>query len=168
MADTQEIEKAPKARALKAPLAIGLALAVLGAAGGFYATWAGDIPGIADRNSEDEAMAQSDHADPAARTPDVAFVPVTPVIVSLGQGTNRLHLRFTAELEVESAHKAEVEDLMPRIVDIMNTYLRALKLSDLEDGLALVRLRAQLLRRLQVVTGEGRINDLLVMEFVLN
>jgi len=100
--------------------------------------------------------------------PDVAFVPVTPLIVSVGQGAKRLHLRFSAELEVKSAHKAEVEDLMPRIVDVMNTYLRALKLADLEDSMALVRLRAQLLRRLQVVTGGGRINDLLVVEFVLS
>jgi flagellar FliL protein len=57
---------------------------------------------------------------------------------------------------------------MPRIVDVTNTYLRALKLADLEDSQALIRLRAQLLRRMQVVTGEGRINDLLIMEFVLN
>jgi flagellar FliL protein len=29
-------------------------------------------------------------------------------------------------------------------------------------------MRAQLLRRIQIVTGEGRVRDLLVTEFVLN
>ena len=69
---------------------------------------------------------------------------------------------------MKAAHKSHVEKLMPRIVDVTNTYLRALKLADLEDAQALIRLRAQLLRRMQVVTGAGRINDLLIMEFVLN
>ena len=41
-------------------------------------------------------------------------------------------------------------------------------LAELEDPAALVRLRAQILRRLQIVTGEGRVRDLLVTEFVLN
>jgi len=31
-----------------------------------------------------------------------------------------------------------------------------------------VRIRAHLLRRIQIVTGEGRVRDLLVTEFVLN
>jgi flagellar FliL protein len=51
---------------------------------------------------------------------------------------------------------------------VLNTYLRALSIADLEESTALVRLRAQMLRRVQIVTGEGRINDLLIMEFVLN
>ncbi|MBC7156526.1 MAG: flagellar basal body protein FliL, partial [Rhodobacteraceae bacterium] len=33
---------------------------------------------------------------------------------------------------------------------------------------ALVRLRAQMLRRVQVVAGAGRVRDLLVNEFVVN
>jgi flagellar FliL protein len=57
---------------------------------------------------------------------------------------------------------------MPRIVDVLNTYLRALSLADMEERAALLRLRAQMLRRVQIVAGAGRINDLLVMEFVLN
>jgi flagellar FliL protein len=31
-----------------------------------------------------------------------------------------------------------------------------------------MRLRGQMLRRVQAVVGEGRVNDLLVMEFVLD
>jgi flagellar FliL protein len=69
---------------------------------------------------------------------------------------------------VVPTYRADVEHLMPRVVDVLNSYLRALELGDLTDSAALMRLRAQMLRRLQVVTGEGRINDLLIMEFVLN
>jgi flagellar FliL protein len=168
MAESDETKDAPETKPSRRPQVIGLALVTLGAAGGFYATWSGMIPMSAYRDTAAEVPASADSPRPVSMMPDVAFVPVTPLIVSVGQGAKRLHLRFSAELEVKSAHKAEVEDLMPRIVDVMNTYLRALKLADLEDSMALVRLRAQLLRRLQVVTGGGRINDLLVVEFVLS
>lgn len=169
MAETEDTARAvaPVAKPSRRPLLIGLVLALLGAAGGFYAMWSGMIPLGADHGPLAKAPLAGD-ADPHAPIGDLVFVPVVPVVVSVGQGAARSHLRFAAELEVKTAHKSEVEQLMPRIVDVTNTYLRALKIADLEDAQALIRLRAQLLRRMQVVTGEGRINDLLIMEFVLN
>ena len=62
----------------------------------------------------------------------------------------------------------EVTLLIPRILDVLNGYLRAVEVSELGDPNALVRLRSQMLRRIQIVTGEGRVRDLLVTEFVLN
>lgn len=167
MPETDETATAPVAKPSKRPLLIGLVLALLGAAGGFYAIWSGLIPIGTHHDSASGAAIPGRHAPPTAMS-DLVFVPVVPVVVSVGQGAARSHLRFAAELEVKAAHKTDVENLMPRIVDVTNTYLRALKLADLEDAQALIRLRAQLLRRMQVVTGEGRINDLLIMEFVLN
>ena len=82
--------------------------------------------------------------------------------------TGREFLRFTAQLEVVPDHLAEVESLRPRIVDVMNGYLRAVEPADFEDQMILSRLRSQLLRRIQIVTGEGRVRDLLIIEFVLN
>ena len=64
--------------------------------------------------------------------------------------------------------EAEVVLLKPRILDVMNGYLRAVEVQELADPHALVRLRSQMLRRIQIVTGEGRVRDLLVTEFVLN
>ena len=57
---------------------------------------------------------------------------------------------------------------MPRVLDVLNTYLRAVEVRDLEQPSSAARLRAQMLRRVQVVTGEGRVRDLLVTEFVMN
>ena len=45
---------------------------------------------------------------------------------------------------------------MPRVVDVLNTFLRAVEPRDLEQPSALAPLRAQMLRRIQVVTGEGQ------------
>ncbi len=103
-----------------------------------------------------------------AALPDISFVPVTPMVVSLGSNASSRHLRFTAELEVAKAYQPDVILLMPRILDVLNGYLRAVDAAQLEDPTALIRLRAQMLRRVQIVTGEGRVRDLLVTEFVLN
>ena len=57
---------------------------------------------------------------------------------------------------------------MPRILDMLNGYLRAVAVNELERPAALVRIRSHLLRRVQIITGEGRIRDFLITEFVLN
>jgi len=113
--------------------------------------------------------------EPAARADarpaplgDIAFVPVPPLVISLGPGAENRHLRLAVQIEAEGPYAAEVERLIPRILDVLNGYLRAIDLAELQDPAALVRIRSQLLRRIQVVTGEGRVRDLLVTEFVLN
>jgi flagellar FliL protein len=57
---------------------------------------------------------------------------------------------------------------MPRVIDVLNGYLRAVEPGDFDDPAILGRLRAQMLRRVQIVTGTERVRDLLIMEFVLN
>ena len=143
------------------PLLIGLVLALAGGGGGFYATWSGMILG----SESPEHKTEEIHLD---AVPDVAFVPVDQMVISLNGSAQSKHLMFRAELEVPSSFKSDVEKLLPRVVDVLNSYLRALELADLEDRTALTRLRAQMLRRVQIVTGQGRVNDLLIMEFVLN
>lgn len=162
MAETEEQgEESPKKKS-KLPLIIGFVLALAGGGGGFFAVYSGMILG-------GESHAEHDAGEPlmVKDMPDVAFVPVEPLVISIN-GEQGRHLRFRAQLEVRSAHQAEVETLMPRVVDVLNSYLRAVSIEDLKNSSALVRLRAQMLRRVQVVTGGDRVNDLLIMEFVLN
>lgn len=149
-------EEAPKSS--RKALLLGGVLALLLGGGGFYATWSGLLASGGHETSGGHA----------ADMTDIAFVPVAPLIVSIGPGGGERHLRFTAQIEVESAQAAAVTQLMPRIVDVMNSYLRALDAAALEDPAGLVRMRAQMLRRIQMVTGEGRVRDLLITEFVLN
>jgi len=96
------------------------------------------------------------------------FVAIDRMVISLGSANKSKHLTFGAALEVEPEYKEEVILLKPRILDVLNTYLRAVELRDIENPAAMTRLRAQMLRRVNIVTGEGRVNDLLITEFVLN
>jgi flagellar FliL protein len=101
-------------------------------------------------------------------SPAPEFVPLETLIISLGPENGGRHLIFTAHLEVPRSYEDEVAHLSPRILDVLNSYLRVIDLSDLSEASTLGRLRAQMLRRVQVVAGTGRVNDLLVTEFVVN
>ena len=164
MADPEETRDEPPIKKSKLPLILGLVLAIAGGGGGFYAVYSGLLLGGESHAETEEHEAPEMIID----MPDVAFVPIEPLVVSLGSGSAGSHLRFRAQLEVGAAYKEEVELLMPRVVDVLNSYLRALDPGDLESNSVLVRLRAQMLRRVQIVTGGDRVSDLLIMEFVLN
>ena len=168
MSETDDnTEKTPK-KSSKLPLIMGVVLTLAGGGGGFYAVYAGLLFGGESGPAEMDDQVKDDAPAKIGDLPDVAYIPVDPLVISLGDGATGMHLRFRAQLEVKSAYKEEVELVMPRVVDVLNSYLRALETRDLADSSALVRLRAQMLRRIQVVTGGERVNDLLIMEFVLN
>lgn len=155
MADAAVQSEPAASGSRRKPLLLGLALALICAAAGFYVTWSGLVGPHADHGKSQ-----------ATALPDIAFVPIDPVTVTL-PGTGRPTIRFTAQLEVEAIHRSEVAALLPRILDVLNGYLRAVDPSRFDQAGALVRMRAQLLRRIQIVTGEGRVRDLLVTEFLV-
>jgi flagellar FliL protein len=143
----------------------GLLLGLLGAlvlgGGGFYAVFSGLVP------SGHGEVASREHAVDASLA-DIAFVPMEPIMISLAPGASAKHLRFSGQLEVTPGHAEDVTQVMPRVLDVLNTYLRAVDVRDLEQPSAIPKLRAQMLRRVQVVTGDGLVRDLLITEFVLN
>lgn len=155
---------APPKKKSKLPLILGVVFAILGGAGGYLAVKMGMIGG----QGAVEEHAEEMPGDMLAPLAPIAFVALDPLIINMPNQSGRQFLRFTAQLEVDPVHLVEVEAIKPRIVDVLNGYLRAVELADLEDPTVLLRLRAQMLRRVQVVTGEGRVRDLLIMEFVLN
>ncbi len=153
------LEEPPKKRSKK-PLLIGLVLALVLGGGGFYATFSGMILGGGEEHATEEQA--------PGPLKGVAFVPLETIVISLAPDSGSKHLRFTAQLEVVDTAAADVTTLTPRILDVINGYLRAIDTASIEDPQAMARLRAQMLRRIQVVTGEGRVRDLLITEFVLN
>lgn len=160
MTSTDVTGEEPQSKRSVLPVIIGLVLAVIGGGGGFYLVHSGMLFG-----------GESATKQQAATVPgllDTTFVALDPMVVSLGPGSQNRHLRFTAHLEVNKPYTSDVEQLRPRIMDVLHSYLRAIETSDFDEVSALTRLRAQMLRRLQIVAGEGRIRDLLIVEFVLN
>ncbi|MCM2561911.1 flagellar basal body-associated FliL family protein [Lutimaribacter sp. EGI FJ00015] len=170
------VDEEPK-KTSKFMLILGVVLALVGGGGGFYAVYSGLIlkPALGDTKDALAAQEDGNHATQdsaleieALPLGDSVFVPLDPITISLAPGTGSRHLRFSAQLEVLSDYESDIRALTPRIIDVLNSYLRAVETRDLHDPTVLSRLRAQMLRRVQVVAGNDAVRNLLIMEFVLN
>ncbi len=159
----EEADETPK-KGSKLPLIIGIVLAIAGGAGGFFATQMGLLPFGPQPAKAEEKKDET----PILVTEDVTFVQLDPINITLPPGSNRSLLRITAQLDVAPQNAAAIEAIKPRIIDILNSYLRAVRIADLETPTALLRLRTQMLHRVQVVAGPGIVRDLLITEFILN
>jgi flagellar FliL protein len=162
VADTETEGK--KKGGILMPLLVGIVLAVLAGGGGFWAVTSGPLAPATAPPMEDAAEPETEDVAPV----DVVFVSLEPIVITLGPEVAGRHLMFTAYLEVSPNHEAEVTRLLPRVLDVLNGYLRVIDLSELSDPTSLAVLRAQMLRRIQTVTGPGRVHDLLVTQFVVN
>jgi flagellar FliL protein len=141
---------------------MSVVLLLIGGGLGYLAVSLGFIP-FGNTHSDSGASHKGD-----STLPEVAFVSIPTLIVTLPPGAKNTHLRFSAQIEVSSEYQSDVEFLMPRIQDLMNGYLRALSAEDIERPGALFEIRLQLFRRVVMVVGLGKANGLLVTEFILN
>lgn len=164
--DTTTVETPPKQRS-KMPLILGVVLALVGGGGGFFVASSGLLGGKSAHESHDTAT-HDDHGDGhAVVASEGDFIAVDPVVVNLPPGSKHALLRFAVQLEVPHEYTSEVEHQLPRVTDALNTYLRAVDPADLEDRTALIRIRSHLRARLDVVLGPDRVQDILIMEFIL-
>ena len=117
----------------------------------------------------DVEIAAGDHGEPLTKSyKEVAFVNLEPLVVSLGPNAKAEYLKISISVETSYDHVSDAEHLSPRFRDVLNTYLRAVDESDLVEPAAMTRLRAQMLRRLQVVASSEIVSDLLITDFILN
>lgn len=174
MADTAnpEAEEEPPKKKSKA-LLFGLIGAVLLGAGAFYGVYSGMVPLPFGSEEPKKSAAAKGSEQPDADVYDslpteAAFVPVEDLIISLGKDSAARHLKASFAIEVVPGQEAAILAIAPRITDVLNTYLRAVELSDLENPRAMTRLRAQMLRRVRLVSPEGSVRNVLIQQFVLN
>ncbi len=139
------------------PIILGVVGALILGGGGFYAVYSGLVFGP---KSAKPPVASIDM--------DFAYVPVENLTITLAGTSPPRHLRFSGQIEVPTSSQSEMMRLQPRFLDVINTYFRAIDPQDLLEPAALIRLRAQILRRLKIVAGDAHIQDFLITEFILN
>ena len=174
-------EEEPPKKKSKA-LLFGLIGAVLLGGATFYGVFSGLIPlpfgdkqpeeSAAMAGKESHAMAGKEGSKSVGsehvERPPAAFVPLDELIISLGPDARARHLKLVVSIEVVPESEASVTAVKPRIIDVLNTFLRAVDERQFENPRAMLRLRAQMLRRIQLVTPQHSVQDLLIQEFVLN
>lgn len=165
MVDVAEDGSSEPKKSSKLPLILGLVATVLGAGGGFMAVNMG-LFGASETDVQDQV--EINPTAPSSEVADLAFIELDPMVISFSEGSSRRLLRFVGVLEVEPSAVEEIETLKPRIMDILNGFLTALEIEDLEEPAALLKIQSHLFHRVRIVAGEDRVNDLLVVEFVIN
>jgi flagellar protein FliL len=102
----------------------------------------------------------------------LVFLDMPDVLVNLsstGSGSERtqyLKVKVTLEL-ADQAMSAQIQPLMPRLMDAFQTYLRELRPIDLDGSAGLYRLKEELTRRVNVSIAPAKINAVLFKEIVV-
>ncbi len=140
---------------------IAVVAALVFGGGAFFATYSGMADSLLGGGEAETEVAQQVSDD------SPTFLELDPLLVSVGGASSVRQLRFRAFLELDAESGSTVNTLQPRILDIFATYLRAVPVDTLQDPTALLRLRAQLLRRVQLLAGPEAVRDLLIIDFVI-
>jgi len=116
----------------------------------------------------DEMAAAAAAAVEEEQEPPVFFdMPEFLVNMSSPDGAMR-YLKLRVAIELPNADVlSEVELFMPRIVDGFQVYLRELRPEDLEGSAGVVRMKEELLRRLNLAVEPHHIRDVLFKEVVV-
>ena len=100
----------------------------------------------------------------------VAFFDVPEVMVNLsaaaGERAQYLKLKIVLELP-DQTMGAQIQPVMPRVMDAFQTYLRELRPADLDGSGGLYRMRDELTRRINTMIAPNRINAVLFKEVVV-
>jgi flagellar protein FliL len=98
------------------------------------------------------------------------FVDMPDVLVNLSStGSDRTqYLKVKVVLELSDQElAAQIQPVMPRLMDTFQTYLRELRPTDLDGSAGLYRLKEELTRRVNAAIAPSRINAVLFKEIVI-
>jgi flagellar protein FliL len=112
----------------------------------------------------------SSTAAAAAQIKPPVFVDMPDVLVNLSSSGNERtqYLKVKIALELpDEAVQAQIQPIMPRLLDTFQTYLRELRPTDLDGSAGLYRLKEELTRRVNAAIAPNRINAVLFKEIVV-
>ncbi|MBV8792728.1 MAG: flagellar basal body-associated protein FliL [Pseudolabrys sp.] len=98
------------------------------------------------------------------------FVDMPDVLVNLANSgpdrTQYLKVKVVLELPEQNL-VAQIQPLMPRVMDAFQTYLRELRPTDLDGSAGLYRLKEELTRRVNVAVAPNKVTAVLFKEIVV-
>ena len=115
-----------------------------------------------------EAPKAAEGAPAAASTAAVMYA-LPEMLVNIntaGRAKNFLKIKVSLELNNE-ADINRVENVLPRIVDNFQVYLRELRLEDLQGAAGVYRLREELLNRVNAAVRPAQVKDVLFQEMIV-
>jgi flagellar FliL protein len=152
-------------------------LLVIGAGAGAY--FSGLLDGLLHKNASEAAApeaekkpkAEKKEAGPEQPTEVQAavFYDLPEILVNLNSpGRKQNFLKIRVSLELESAlDVGKIEAVMPRIIDNFQVYLRELRVDDLQGSAGMLRLREELMARVNNAVKPAKVNDVLFKEMLV-
>jgi len=110
------------------------------------------------------------HAEEVPLTPpEVAFADMNDLLVNIqGDASAPAYLKLSVSLELENEEqKKAMESLLPRVKDQFQAYLREIRLEDLKGSSGALRLKEELLRRVNVAAAPYHVRDVLLKEMLV-
>ena len=142
----------------------GLVVVLAGGGGAFYFLWPSS-------NKAGEAVANASVQTEAPKLPpaQAVFFDIPDIIVNIQTpDSTPAYLKLSVSLELEKLDaKASVEPVLPRIVDQFQTYLRELRVEDLRGSAGVMRLKEELLRRVNLAVAPTPVRDVLLKEMIV-
>lgn len=166
-------EELPESPARKLPIKKILMLVLpilllIGAGAGLYFTGVIDsLLGKVKGGGDEHAAAAK--ADAPKQVGPAVFMDLPEMLVNLQtQGRKQTFLKIRVALELESpADMPRVDQVMPRIVDSFQVYLRELRVEDLQGAAGMHLLREELLTRVSAAVKPVKVNDVLFREMLV-
>jgi flagellar FliL protein len=143
---------------------LSLKLIIIIAAGAFVVLGGGGTGAYFMFRGHGEAHAANSPVKPAT------FFDLPEVLVNLANaGSDRTqYLKIKVVLELPDPKlTADIQPVMPRVMDAFQTYLRELRPTDLDGSAGLYRLKEELTRRVNAAIAPNRINAVLFKEIVV-
>jgi flagellar FliL protein len=106
---------------------------------------------------------------PPLTPPQVAFSDVPDILVNIqsNDGTPA-YLKLSLSLEMDNdLEKTGMTALMPRLVDQFQSYLRELRIEDLKGSEGVLRLKEELLRRVNTAAAPYKVRDVLLKQMIV-
>jgi len=101
--------------------------------------------------------------------PQVAFYDMPTIVVNIqSSDPTPAYLKLSVSLELATEEeKPAIQILMPRIVDQFQSYLRELRIDDLHGSAGVLRVKEELLRRINVAAEPYPVRDVLLKEMIV-
>ncbi len=106
---------------------------------------------------------------PPLTPPQVAFSDVPDILVNIQSSDGApAYLKLSLSLEMDNdLQKAGMTALMPRLVDQFQSYLRELRVDDLKGSEGVLRLKEELLRRVNAASAPYHVRDVLLKQMIV-
>lgn len=159
-----QIEATPKGGLNGKKLVLFIILPILlllgGVAGAYFAGLLDPLLGAKQHQAEDEVAPVETRA---------VFFDLPQMLVNLNTGSKKNHyLKIAISLELtREEDRVELTNLLPRVVDNFQVYLRELRVEDLRGSAGVQRLREELLMRVNAAVHPIKVRDVLFKEMLI-